>query len=376
MKNIKVVKPLKVNIESVKFLGSEPTYYDSVITDENRKHSLMHALNWYNYNFSGKDSHIFVIDYLKFTERAPLSNQFKKKASVLFSSTVGFLARMYMVGWDLSSNEHDMIEMAIAEVVNSEPPEIVEDVIKKPNIQDIMLEKAATAGGEIEAMIDEYIIAGCPTTHTFSPIDVLKVANILTGHVSAEIAHFLEKQEEFKEAYSNKDADLREAYGHLKKSNLKNLIKFCDLIISDYNSYLVFKKANKSPRKRIFKTPKQIVFKLKYARKSDILGLKSVSPEKIINAKEMFVYNTKTRKLIHIVADAHAGGVLGVKNSTITGYDPVKSIQKTIRNPEEQLTEFMAARRPASRKYFNDLKVVDIKFSGRFNSDIIILKVF
>jgi hypothetical protein len=66
---------------------------------------------------------------------------------------------------------------------------------------------------------------------------------------------------------------------------------------------------------------------------------------------------------------------LGVKGTSITGFDEHKSVQKTLRKPEEQLKEFKGAGKVALRKFLEDIKAVDIKLNGRLNEDTILLKV-
>jgi hypothetical protein len=66
---------------------------------------------------------------------------------------------------------------------------------------------------------------------------------------------------------------------------------------------------------------------------------------------------------------------LGVKGTSITGFDEIKSVQKTLRKPEEQLKEFKAAGKVQLRKFLEDIKAVDIKLNGRINEDTILLKV-
>jgi hypothetical protein len=47
---------------------------------------------------------------------------------------------------------------------------------------------------------------------------------------------------------------------------------------------------------------------------------------------------------------------------------------KTLRKPAEQLKLITGVGKPAARKNFNDIKATDIKFNGRGNEHIIILK--
>ncbi|MGA1691745.1 MAG: protein translocase subunit SecD, partial [Sedimenticolaceae bacterium] len=51
--------------------------------------------------------------------------------------------------------------------------------------------------------------------------------------------------------------------------------------------------------------------------------------------KELWIFNTKTRKLVKYVAAEYQE--LGVKGTSITGFDANTSVQKTLRKPEEQL---------------------------------------
>jgi hypothetical protein len=65
---------------------------------------------------------------------------------------------------------------------------------------------------------------------------------------------------------------------------------------------------------------------------------------------------------------------LGVKGTSITGFNENLSVQKTLRKPEEQLKEFKAAGKVQLRKFLDDIRAVDIKLNGRINEDIILLR--
>ena len=99
----------------------------------------------------------------------------------------------------------------------------------------------------------------------------------------------------------------------------------------------------------------------------------SINPADIIGAKELWIFNIKTRKLGKYVANEYME--LGVKGTSITGYNENQSVQKTLRKPEDQLKEFKAAGKVALRKFLEDIKAVDIKLNGRINEDTILLKV-
>jgi hypothetical protein len=103
------------------------------------------------------------------------------------------------------------------------------------------------------------------------------------------------------------------------------------------------------------------------------LKLVSISPTDIIGAKELWIYNTKSRKLGKYVAAEYQ--TLGVKGTTITGFNENLSVQKTIRKPEEKLKEFKIASKVVLRKFLEEINATDTKMNGRINEEIILLKV-
>jgi hypothetical protein len=68
------------------------------------------------------------------------------------------------------------------------------------------------------------------------------------------------------------------------------------------------------------------------------------------------------------------GSGLSVKGTTIIGFNEEQSIQKTIRKPEEKLTEFKSAGKRKLEKFLDEINAVDIKLNGRINADTILLK--
>ena len=104
--------------------------------------------------------------------------------------------------------------------------------------------------------------------------------------------------------------------------------------------------------------------------------LVSIDPQNIIGAQELWVFNVKTRKIgKYIATNGFSVGQLGIKGTTITGFDDVKSIQKTLRKPEESLKEFASAGKVVLRKFLDNLTTTGIKLNGRINNDVILLKV-
>ena len=95
-------------------------------------------------------------------------------------------------------------------------------------------------------------------------------------------------------------------------------------------------------------------------------------PEDILTATELWVYNTKYRKLQVYKADF---GSLGVKGTTIIGFSVKDSQSMTLRKPEE----FFKGLSFGKRALNNAVKPIKTKPStpnGRFNEDTILLGAF
>jgi hypothetical protein len=213
---------------------------------------------------------------------------------------------------------------------------------------------------------------------SFNP-KAFKVLNLLKGK-QAKAAHariikefYASDLAEIEEALLGKDEQLKEAYSHITKAQMKKLLEFLKEIDGACTMLMQEAKVNKKPRATKAKPKEKIVEKLKYQKSDETLKLVSVNPTDIVGAKELWVFNTKTRKLGKYVAAEFSD--LSVKGTSITGFSEMLSIQKTLRKPAEQLKEFKAAGKVALRKFLDDIKAVDIKLNGRINEETILLKV-
>jgi hypothetical protein len=209
-------------------------------------------------------------------------------------------------------------------------------------------------------------------------MDEVAKKNVMPQHISLLTDVWKKKLNEIEEVLKGTDAQLVQGYQHLTKTQLKNIVKFIELVISDLNSYISVKKAAKAPRARKAVPVEKQVAKLKYLKTfkdtASKLDLMSISPIKLHGASEAWVYDTAKRKLHHYVADDYSK-TFTVKGSTLLGFDSAQSEVKTLRKPAEQIKEVMGSK-PAARKYFKDIKAVSTTPNGRFNDAMIILKAF
>jgi hypothetical protein len=251
---------------------------------------------------------------------------------------------------------------------------------EKPAVPQISIqERVRDAAMNMTEELENAIEAFQEDPDSFDP-KAFKVVNLLRS-VEAKAAHarlirgFYERNlKELEEASQPKcDEQLKEAYGHLSKANMKKIILFYQEIMSACDMLAQEAKVNRAPRAKKPTDKAKVVAKLKYLKQHEPLKLVSVNPVDIIGSKELWVYNTKSRKLGRYVASEYAE--LGVKGTSITGFDENASICKTIRKPEDKLKEFKAAGKVALRKFLDDINATDTKMNGRINEEIILLKV-
>jgi hypothetical protein len=238
-----------------------------------------------------------------------------------------------------------------------------------------MRTRAHEVCGELEGAFDDYLISRTKKQNLPDVVGILTEKNILPQHTSILLETWQKKMEEFQSVYNSKDKDLVLGYSHLTKTQIKNLVKFCESIIHEINGYVNIKKSQQPIRKKKILSPEQQTKNIKFQLKDEKLGLRSILPSKLIGATEIWVYDTAKRRLSYYIADAHSQ-VMTVKGNTILGFDVVQSGTKTLRKPEEQLKELMSSGKPAARKFFKDIKTLLTQPSGRMGETIIILKVF
>ena len=259
--------------------------------------------------------------------------------------------------------------------IQEEEQKEIKSTIPQPSIQDRLRESSLSMTEEIEDALENFN----NDPENFDP-KAFKVLNLLKGK-QAKAAHariirdfYARDLAELEElASGSTDEQLREGYSHRSKKQIRSLIAFYQEIMSACDMLAQEAKVNRKPRAKKTVSADKLVAKLKYKKSDEPLKLVSINPTDIIGAKELWVYNTKSRKLGKYVAAEFSE--LGVKGTTITGYDEHKSVMKTLRKPEEKLKEFKAAGKVQLRKFLEDINATDAKMNGRINEEIVLLKV-
>ena len=366
-----------------KYTGGEPVWDTErarVMDDATFDNHLRKSFYYYNYYFTQKDTKKYVTEWMKnsheFTKEE--IRAFERSADRSVPMTVHGLIMAHRVGMPLLPRHIAFIDIEIEKAITRGDANIDEDVaveekpkVLAPTIQDRLNEKTAEVIGELEGHYDEFIVN---SKYTFKPYDFLTANNVPQSQLSKYETVFQSRFAELAQAFERADEQLAEAYGHYRAADYKRIMAFIDQILNDIIQYRGVKKATKKVRAPKSVSKEKIVAKLKYAREDKSMRLVSINPVDIVGAQELWVYNTKTRRLGKYVADS-LKGPLNVKGTSIIGYDEAKSVTKTLRKPEEKLKEFARATKIELRKFLEAIKATETRLNGRVNAETVLLRV-
>ena len=376
----KPLKPLNPRSPDTNQMGMEPQW--QIQPTDNRISAMSKAFSWYNYFYGKKDARDMIVNYLERHERKADIKLLKGVPDSSIRLTTGWLCRMSMVGLELNDHEQIKLDNLIKEILESKQEAVVDEVAvvdenapAKLTIQDRLREKVSECLGEMDGLFDEFILAGAKLNADYKPVSLMRSMNIAPQMVSMIKDVWTRKLAEFETAVEGKDPEVAKAYDYMTKTQLKNCVKFCELVISDCGSYVQIKKVERKPRKVKAVSPEKKAAKFKICAEFAELKLKSLPAAQLVDKSEAWLYDTKKRKLIHVVADEYAK-VFTIKNNAIIGFSTVETVQKTVRKPAETLKALGAAGKPSARKLFKELTTTETAFNGRGTENIVILKAW
>jgi len=371
------VKPLNPRSPDTKYTGLEPTW--RVQPTDDRTSQLSAAFSLYNYFYGKKDAREMLVAYLESHGRKADVRALKGVPDSAVRLTTAWLCRMSMVGLELTDTETVRLEGYIQEILKAREPEVVVaeavPVVSKPNIQDRLREKVSECAGELDGMFDEFVTAGAKMSADYKPIMVIRGLNVAPQMISDIANLWKHKLAEFETVIEGKDAQLVEGYSNFSKIQMRNLVKFCEAVINDCGAYVQIKKVERKPRKVKSVPPEKRAAKFKIMMEFAELKLKGLPAASLVDKAEAWLYDTKKRKLIHLVADSHTQAFT-VKSNSIIGFSTIETMQKTVRKPAEVVKAVQAAGKPAARKIYKDLSTTETAFNGRGTENLVILKAW
>ena len=355
-----------VNLESI-FIGDEPTW-----GDPKTELPIIRALSWYSNQKDWKDSKKYTLEYVK-------TNKFSNEIFDGLSSAhedlfknLGFVCRMIQRGATIDKSE--WISSRIDEIIKvSSTKSLVSDDDQKTetkSIQDRVFDQASLYIAEIDGHVDDYIKN---RTSTFKCYDWLTANTIKPIYMSQIKEHYIPLIDEINCTIQKEDEQLVESYSHWSKKELSEYLKFVGGIIADCSNYGSNVKTTRNTKKKKVISADKKVAKLQYKKEDTESKIVSVNPTEIISATQLWIYNTKYKKLGVYYANDESG--FSVKGTTIENFNDITSMSKTLRKPLEVLPLVSKGKKTDLKKIMSSIKTKEDKLTGRINSETILLKV-
>lgn len=361
-KSINASKKRKISPSLAAEIGPEPIPV-GVDSPKYRSYTI-DFFNWSNLAFDFDEFKSF------FNEWASLQNYNIKVLSGVPTwafKSVGNIAYLLLnerpVSEQLMENFHTNIINLIDHVIAAEdeaPTKIYTDKLSAR-------EKACIEYVEVYSNIDKMVSEGKPIEEITSFITGRQISHPVIKLLNE---HYSENEKDYTEAKSIRDRKWKKTFTDLATTSAAIASKF-----GSVNNNMTNKKiSTRKPRTTKVKPAMILIKNLKFCKMDPTLGLESINPTAIIGAKTLVVFNTKTRKFGVIHASGTDG--LSVKGTSITNFDAEKSISKTLRKPDEQITSLTSSTAKRMEILFKEIKAVETKISPRISEDILLLKIF
>lgn len=340
--------------------------------------------NYFHFEVDNKEYVSIVKTYVKkFYDKTTAKHILKNKDYALAKSHVAAFCHwnladktapeetvQWMTGFfeGLEARGKDIVEETKAEEAD------VKKNVYVPSIQ----ERIRDASNNIIAAIEEQVDAYIDDPNKFKGFDAVKffrsnkVNQAHCRHIRSFYEPMLAEYQHLQLPASEQHPDMREGYAHLDKRAIKRGVELFQGIVSACDLITQESKATRKTRTPKPKSADKLVAKMKYCVSDSKYAVASINPADIIGATELWVFNTKTRKIGKYVAEQHQ--TLQVKGTTLQFFDTNKSVAKTLRKPEQQLPEFNKSGKVQLRKFLDNIKGVETKMNGRFNDQTVILK--
>jgi len=376
----KAPRQVRIAFADEKYTGPEPEWEADAADWDNERfdNRLRKSFYYYNYYYSQKDCKKYVIEWLQKNSKLTIEEvkAFNRAGDRLLPMTVCSLIMAHRKGMPFRGRHIEFIIDSVMDVISKAEPEeapviaTAEQVYNRPTIQDRLAERTSEIIGELEGIFDDVATGVKNPTKLY---DFLVANNVVQSQLGKYEDLYRTRKAELELAQSKTDPQVTEGYKHLKAADFKRITGWIDDLLAAVEQYRGVKKATKKARVKKAPSKEKVISKLKYCKTDAVLKLVSINPADIVGASELWVYNTKSRKLGKYVSAAYQ--TLTVKGTSLVNFDTDKSVCKTLRKPEEKLKEFAKAGKIQLRKFLDDIKATESKMNGRMNADIVLLKV-
>lgn len=359
-----------------KMIGLEPIFDGTI--DSKTSVDLIKCLNWYSYMSDEAMCNKWISDYMKkhSFEKQKINHVISYSYNSL-KKTLSTLCRMSNNGTKFIGEVETAIDDRINQIL-SYAVKLIEEKTTTNNvvsIQDRILNIATNHFFYLDDIIDSWYF-NKKSTIEFDMYGYLQREQLST-HICKHIkGHILTSYlNEFQELMAGGCEQLEEAYAYISKSRKKQILQTLKLCIDDLDRYVG---NTKSARPKVTRKKKPIsvekqINTLKYQREFSPLKIKSVNPQGIVGAQQLWIYNTKYDQLT--VFNALGSSGFSIKGTTLQNYDESSSIKKKIRKPKDILPRVLDGGKIVLKKLMDEIKTKPIDVNGRLNDDTIILRI-
>ena len=359
-----------------KYMGNEPTWEDQKdLSEEELRSRIGNAYNWYNYFNNGKERAKLLFDnYPRDKKEVRI---IKRLPDWKINSSAAYMSRMIACGFEPPESSlkylHDSLDemMKEAKTIREEKKEESKD--KKPvvSVQERIKEQISDYIGTIEEEVDRFTLKSYKTD--FKMYTWLQSNNVKSQQSTAIAVYYKPLLTELLELQGGKDPQLNEGYNHMKKAEVKRFVEFIANIIGDAETWGANQKTVRKTRKKKPVSAEKQIKRLKFKQSHEEYKLVSINPADIVGADQLWIFNTKYRRLTVYNAMGPAG--LSIKGTTLQGYDPESSVTKTVRKPNDVLPNVLNGGKRILKKMMDDINSKASEPNGRINSETILLRV-
>jgi len=307
--------------------------------------SLIRLLNWYSATTEPKDAKVYCVNIL--------GVDFEKIDASYFP-TLYPLLRLQARGYEFDERQRAQIEKRIATLAEKRPPEVTDSSTKKTRIQEIF-EVADKVNQYLDQMIKTQRINFDAQLFDFSACSK-EEKEIIRKEISEFTKDF--EDENFTEYYS------------VGKIFARRILSFKAELM---NKLTAKRAVNRKPRVTKAVDAAKTTSKVKFANAYPAAQVEGQTPIALVGKTIALVIDIESRKLIKY--HAAEGQKFEFKGTTLQNVDLEKSKSKTLRKPIEQVRELASLTTRQGLKFFDAISAVERDTTGRFNENMVILRI-
>lgn len=365
---------MALRLKATNLLGPEPVFTGPIESDANPE--LIKAHRWYqeyvtrSRNKRGRREEIFgwLISWMR--ESKKFSAEELRTLSARFTPiSFGASARLVSNGAPFTPALIESFVASVKKLIESEKARVQkkpDQFSKKPTVLDHTRETISNLIGVFEGAFDDTVIAS-KEGFQFSAFSYLTQEGTKPAIARAIIKKFKPVLEELE--LSRSDSELRSAYPD--RAQVNRGVAWIKQVLEETERYCSLNSI-RAPRKKKEKSAAKLVGRMLYLREHRDMQLTSIDPTGIVGAASLWVFNVKTRRLTAYHAKNSDG--LTVSGSSIKNFDSEVSQTKTLRKPDEVITQLLSVSKGNSGKIMSALKTKKSTPNGRINRDTVLLR--